>query len=103
MGNWLLDGTWSLGQVRHSEFRKKLKGENDHKVKKRWRTLKWLKQEQKVTTEAFTNDEVKHDSVTFMIRNVFTVFMNNFKTFQVQRMVYFILANSLIQIQPHLV
>ena len=56
-----------------------------------------------MTTEAFTNDEVKHDSVTFMIRNVFTVFMNNFKTFQVQRMVYFILANSLIQIQPHLV
>ena len=35
MGNWLLDGTWSLGQVRHSEFRKKLKGENDHKVKKK--------------------------------------------------------------------
>ena len=35
VGNGLLDGTWSLGQVRHSEFRKKLKGENDHKVKKK--------------------------------------------------------------------
>lgn len=35
MGNWLLDGTWSPGQVRHSDFRKKLKRENDHKVQKK--------------------------------------------------------------------
>lgn len=35
VGNWLLDGTWSPGQVRHSDFRKKLKRENDHKVQKK--------------------------------------------------------------------
>ena len=32
MENWLLDGTWSLGQVCLYDFRKKLKWENDHKV-----------------------------------------------------------------------
>lgn len=60
MGNWLLDGTWSPGQVRHSDFKNKLKRENDHKVqkkKKKWRTVKWLKHEQEVTPEAFTNSE----------------------------------------------
>lgn len=33
--NRLFDGTWSLGQARLYNFRKKLKRENDHKVQKR--------------------------------------------------------------------
>ncbi len=35
MESWLLVGTWSLGRERHSDFRKKIKRENDPKVQER--------------------------------------------------------------------